>query len=62
MNSYGMRLPGTEGIFPAVKKSLKRTLLRSEEGRLAEGYQRFWVYDEMREYGEMHTRNNDPKQ
>ena len=50
-NNYGMRWPGTEGIFSAVKRKFgENTLSRSEDGLLAEGYQRFWVYDEMREY------------
>ncbi|MEM0134384.1 MAG: IS5/IS1182 family transposase, partial [Thermoplasmatales archaeon] len=59
LNNYGMRWPGTEGIFSAVKRKFgENTVSRSEEGLLAEGYQRFWVYDEMREYGEVHTLNN----
>ena len=59
LNNYGMRWPGTEGIFSAVKRKFgENTLSRSKEGLLAEGYQRFWVYDEMREYGEAHTLNN----
>ena len=54
-NNYGMRWPGTEGIFSAVKRKFgENTLYRSEDGLLAEGYQRFWAYDEMREYGEKH--------
>ena len=52
-NNYGMRCPGTEGIFSAVKRNFgENTVSRSIEGRLVEGYKRFWVYDEMREYGE----------
>ena len=55
LNSYGMRWPGTEGIFSAVKRKFgENTVSRSEDGLLAEGYQRFWTYDEMREYGEKH--------
>ena len=54
-NNYGMRWPGTEGIFSAVKRKFgENTVSRSIVGLLAEGYQRFWVYDEMREYGEKH--------
>ena len=50
---YGMRWPGTEGIFSAVKHKFgENTLSRSEEGLLAEGYQRFWTYDELMQYGE----------
>jgi hypothetical protein len=53
LNSYGMRWPGTEGIFSAVKHKFgENTLSRSEEGLLAEGYQRFWTYDELMQYGE----------
>ena len=58
-NNYGMRWPGTEGIFSAVKRKFgENTLSRSEYGLLAEGYQRFWAYNEMRKYGERHTVNN----
>ena len=54
-NNYGMRWPGTEGIFSAVKRKFgENTVSRSIVGLLAEGYQRFWVYDEMKEYGEKH--------
>ncbi len=52
-NHYGMRWPGTEGIFSAVKRKFgENTVSRSEEGLIAEGYQRFWAYDRIREYGE----------
>ena len=52
---YGMRWPGTEGIFSAVKRKFgENTVSRPIVGLLAEGYQRFWVYDEMREYREKH--------
>ncbi|MEM3908050.1 MAG: hypothetical protein QXZ17_14530 [Nitrososphaerota archaeon] len=52
MNNYGMRWPRTEDIFSAVKRKFgENTLSRSEGGLLAEGYQRFWAYDEIREYG-----------
>ncbi len=51
--SYGMRWPGTEGIFSAVKRKFgENTVARSPVGLVAEGYQRFWAYDELREYGE----------
>ena len=56
LNGYGMRWPGTEGIFSAVKRKFgENTVSRSEDGLLAEGYQRFWSYDEMKEYGEKHS-------
>ncbi|MEM3860508.1 MAG: IS5/IS1182 family transposase, partial [Candidatus Micrarchaeaceae archaeon] len=61
LNNYGMRWPGTEGIFSAVKRKFgENTVSRSEEGLLTEGYQRFWAYDEMKEYGEVHTLNKGP--
>lgn len=51
-----MRWVGTEGIFSSVeRKFVENTVSGSEKGLLAEGYQRFWVYDEMREYGKKHS-------
>ncbi|OWP57513.1 MAG: hypothetical protein B2I17_00405 [Thermoplasmatales archaeon B_DKE] len=45
-NHYGMRWPGTEGIFSAVKRKFgENCVSRSSEGLEAEGYQRLWVYD-----------------
>ena len=59
LNYYGMRWPGTEGIFSAVKRKFgENTVSRSDEGLLAEGYQRFWAYDEIKNYGEKHS--SDP--
>ena len=53
---YGMRWPGTEGIFSAVKRKFgEHTLARSASGLEAEGYQRIWADDELREYGEMRS-------
>lgn len=50
---YGMRWPGTEGIFSAVKRKFgENTVARSPSGLRAAGYQRFWAYEELREYGE----------
>ena len=44
-NDYGMRWPGTEGIFSAVKRKFgENCVSRSSEGLEAEGYQRIWVY------------------
>ena len=51
-NNYGMRWPGIEGIFSAVKRKFGRTFSRLTESLLADGYQRLWAYDEIREYGE----------
>ena len=51
--SYGLRWPGTEGIFSAVKRKFGENVVsRSPPGLVAEGYQRIWAYDELREYGE----------
>ncbi len=53
LKGYGRRWPGTEGIFSAVKRKFgENTVSRSPRGLVAEGYQRFWAYDELREYGE----------
>ncbi|EQD77166.1 transposase IS4 family protein [mine drainage metagenome] len=50
---YGLRWPGTEGIFSAVKRKFGENVVsRSPQGLVAEGYQRIWAYDELREYGE----------
>ena len=45
-NDYGMRWPGTEGVFSAVKRKFgENCVSRGTEGLVAEGYQRFWIYD-----------------
>lgn len=45
-NNYGMRWPGTEGIFSAVKRKFgENCVSRGTEGLEAEGYQRLWIYD-----------------
>ena len=45
-NDYGMRWPGTEGVFSAVKRKFgENCVSRSTEGLAAEGYQRFWIYN-----------------
>lgn len=50
---YGLRWPGSEGIFSAVKRKYGENVVsRSPRGLVAEGYQRMWAYDELREYGE----------
>ena len=50
---YGLRWPGTEGIFSAVKRKFgENVVARSVSGLVAEGYQRVWAYDTLREYGE----------
>ena len=49
-----MRWPGTEGIISAVKRKFGENMVaRSPRGLAAEGYQRVWAYDELREYGEV---------
>ena len=53
LNSYGMRWPGTEGIFSAVKRKFgENTVSKLLVNLECEGYQRFLAYDELREYGE----------
>ena len=53
---YGVGWLRTEWIISAVKRKFEgNTIYRSEEGFLAEGFQRFWVYDEIREYSERRT-------
>ena len=45
-NNHGMRWPGTERIFSAVKRKFgENRVSRSVKGLEAEGYQRIWVYD-----------------
>ncbi len=52
-----MRWPGTEGIFSAVKRKFGENVVsRSPKGLTAEGYQRIWAYDELREYGETRSK------
>ena len=48
-----MRWVGTEGTFSAVKRKFgENTVSRSKEGLIAEGYQRFWLYNTMKCYAE----------
>ncbi len=50
---YGMRWPGTERIISAVKRKFGENMVaRSPRGLAAEGYQRIWAHDELRECGE----------
>ena len=50
---YGLRWPGTEGIFSAMKRKYGENMVsHSPRGLVAEGYQRAWAYDELKEYGE----------
>jgi hypothetical protein len=42
----GLRWPGTEGIFSAVKRKFgENTVSRKKENLIAEAIQRFWAYD-----------------
>ena len=51
---YGMRWPGTEGIFSAVKRKFgENCVSRSKEGLKAEGYQRLWIYDYINQRAKM---------
>ena len=56
-----MRWPGMEGIFSSVKRKFGgKTVSRSSRGQVAEGHQRFWADDELREYGEVHAAPRAP--
>ncbi len=49
---YGLRWAGAEGIFSAMKRKFGENVVsRSPGGLVAEGYQRIWAYDALREYG-----------
>lgn len=51
---YGMRWPGTEGIFSAVKRKFTENVVSHlTENMIAETVQRFWVYDTMKEYASL---------
>ncbi|MCL5791017.1 MAG: IS5 family transposase [Candidatus Thermoplasmatota archaeon] len=57
-NNYGMRWPGTEGIFSAVKRKFgENCVSRSTEGLEAEGYQRIWVYNYMNQRAKMEVKS-----
>ena len=44
-NNHGMRWPGTEGIFSAMKRKFgENCVSRSVKGLEAEGYQSIWIY------------------
>ena len=50
---YGMRWPGTEGIFSAAKRKFGENLMAtSRRGLVAEAIQRMWAYDTIKCYGE----------
>ena len=56
-NDYGMRWPGTEGIFSALKRKFgENCVSRFPEGLEAEGYQRFWVYDHINQWAKRMVR------
>ena len=48
---YGMRWPGTEGFFSAVKRKFgERVRSKKKENMCKEAERRFWAYDVMSEY------------
>ncbi len=50
---YGMRWPGTEGIFSAVKRIFsERVRSKKTENMCKEVYRRFWAYQILKYYGE----------
>ena len=56
-NNYGMRWPGTEGIFSAVKRKFgENCVSRSFKSLQAEGYQRIWIYDHINQRAKMEVK------
>lgn len=50
-NEYGLRWPGTEGFFSAVKRKFGEKIRSKQlENMCREGERRFWAYDCMSEY------------
>ena len=48
---YGMRWPGTEGIFSAVKRKFgERVRSKKEINMLKEAKRKFWAYEKIRKY------------
>ena len=59
-NNHGMRWPGTEGIFSAVKRKFgENRVSRSVKGLEAEGYQRIWIYDYINHRAKMEVKSQD---
>jgi len=53
---YGIRWPGTEGIFSAVKTIYgERVRSKKEENKCAEIHRRFWAYQKIKWYAEEKT-------
>jgi len=51
---YGMRWPGTEGIFSAVKRIFsERVRSKKVENMCKEVYRKFWAYQILKKYGEV---------
>ena len=56
-DDYGMRWPGTEGIFSAVKRKFgENCVSRSFKSLQAEGYQRIWIYDHINQRAKMEVK------
>ena len=52
-SGYGMRWPGTEGVFSGAKRKFGETLMATSRKRLvAEAIQIMWAYDFVKCYGE----------
>ena len=59
-NNHGMRWPGTERIFSAVKRKFgENRVSRSVKGLEAEGYQRIWIYDYINQRAKMEVKSQD---
>ncbi|MEM3860050.1 MAG: hypothetical protein QW478_11725 [Candidatus Micrarchaeaceae archaeon] len=54
MNNYGVRWPGTEGIFSAVKRKFGENTFKIRRWSGGKELQEFWEYDKIREYGKKH--------
>lgn len=51
---YGKRWNGTEGINSSVKRKFGENMVsKLPENLICEGYQRFWAYDTLKNYGEI---------
>ncbi|MBS3054211.1 MAG: IS5/IS1182 family transposase, partial [Candidatus Aenigmarchaeota archaeon] len=53
---YGLRWNGTEGIFSAAKRKFgEQTRSHNIENAFNEVKRKFWAYDRMKAYGELHA-------
>lgn len=58
--NYGMRWPGTEGIFSAVKRKFgERVKSKKKENMCLEAERRFWAYDCIAQYAKTQEQNKN---